>query len=288
MAKLLTKRKQAWVEKRKPDVVRGNPLNPSAAAELRYYQRLENLITRMADDTERQIRRMFDADHAQEFFATDESTASQARIITNALTKKYNSLFAANAKPIAEQVAGMADKSSSTQLHASLEQLSGGLSLSTRSLTGDLSDVLNATITENVSLIKSISSQYQMEVQGAVMRSITTGNGLQDLVPALQKRKEITLSRARMIAKDQTRKAFNNLSRGRMEKVGLKKFEWRHTGGSNDPRPLHKDVLNGKIFSFDDLPIIDYNTKERGIPGQAINCRCRMIPVIDFEDDNAE
>jgi hypothetical protein len=35
-------------------------------------------------------------------------------------------------------------------------------------------------VTENVGLIKSIPTQYLGGVQGAVMRSITTGNGMQD------------------------------------------------------------------------------------------------------------
>jgi len=40
-----------------------------------------------------------------------------------------------------------------------------------------------------------------------------------------------------------------------------------------------------EIFSFDDLPVIDRRSGERGIPGQAINCRCRMAPVIEFDND---
>jgi uncharacterized protein with gpF-like domain len=43
--------------------------------------------------------------------------------------------------------------------------------------------------------------------------------------------------------------------------------------------------MDGNVYSFDDPPIIDKNTGERGIPGQAINCRCFMVPVIEFEDE---
>jgi uncharacterized protein with gpF-like domain len=45
--------------------------------------------------------------------------------------------------------------------------------------------------------------------------------------------------------------------------------------------------MDGKIFSFDDLPIIDRKTGERGIPGQAINCRCTMTPVYEFDSEDA-
>ncbi len=284
MPKLLTKRKAKWVAQRQPDVIRGTPLNPNAADELRYYRNLERLVRMMTDQTERQIKRLFETPHAEEYFAEDASISSQARILTNALAKKFNALFAANAKPIAEKVADAAATSSSSALHSSIQQLSGGLSLPTSSLSGQVMDILKATVAENVSLIKSISSQYLAGVEGAVNRSIASGNGLQDLVPFLQNHKDITLRRAQMIAKDQTRKAFSNLSRGRMENIGLKKFEWLHTGGSNHPRKLHQE-MNGKIYSFDDLPVIDENTGERGIPAQAINCRCRMVPIIDFGDE---
>lgn len=279
--RILTKRKQAWVDRRQPDVVRGKPLNPSAGPEMRYAARLQNLIDRMTADCEKQVKRLFASDAAEQYFAQDASVASQARMLTNALLKKYEDLFSAASKPIAETMANQVDAASSASLHTSLRELSGGLSLSTTSLQGGLSQIMSATITENVSLIRSIPAQYLQGVQQALMRSITSGNGLEDLVPYLEKHKGITTRRAQLIASDQTRKAFNNLNKGRMQRVGVTKFEWLHTGGSNEPRKLHQQ-LSGQIFSFDKLPVIDENTGERGIPGQAINCRCRMLPVLDL------
>ena len=284
MTRILTKRKAKWVKRRNPDVVRGTALNFNASLESRYYTKLMRLINRMTEETERTLERLYNKDFAQEYFAQDDSIAAQARIIMNALFEKYQRLFDAESKPLAEDMASQADAASSSAMHSSMQQLSGGLSLPTRAITDDMKEILSATVTENVGLIRSISAQYLEGVQGAVMRSITSGNGFKDLVPYIEKHKGITQRRARMIANDQTRKAYNNLNKGRMQKLGVKKFEWLHTGGSNEPRKLHIDY-SGKIFSFDDLPIIDKNTGERGIPGQAINCRCRMVPVIDFEDE---
>lgn len=54
-----------------------------------------------------------------------------------------------------------------------------------------------------------------------------------------------------------------------MKSAGVKKFQWLHSAGGRDPRPLHindyPSGLNGGIFSFDDLPVIDEKTGERGI-----------------------
>jgi len=285
---ILTKRKQKWVESRKPDVLRGTPLTMNIASADKYARALESLIEKMTNETERELHRFFRGKTAKEFFAQDASPTSQARILTNALINKFEALFNKKAKPLAEQMANNVDKNSSAALHSSLEQLSGGLSLPTSALSGTELEILNASILENVALIKSIPSQYLNGVQQAVARSITTGNGMKDLVPYLKKHKGITQRRARMIALDQTRKAFSNLNGGRMQKLGIKKFEWLHTGGSNEPRKLHQQ-MSGKIYSMDNPPIIDKNTGERGFPAQLINCRCRMIPVIDLSganDDN--
>lgn len=281
MAKLLTVRKQKWANTFKPDVVKGTPLNPSAAAEIRYYDRMAKPINIMTAEVEKQIKKLFSSPDAKEYFAQDASIASQARILTNSLTNKFNNLFASIAKPMAEQVAAEADKTSSTALHSSIQKLSGGLSLPTTVLTGELNEMLTATVAENVALIKSISQKYLSGVQGAVMRSITTGNGLQDLVPYLAKHKEITLRRARFIAKDQTKKAFENLSTDRMLAIGVDEAEWLHTGGSNHPRKSHV-AMTGQIFDLR-KGLYDPEAEQYVMPGELPGCRCRKVPVIKFD-----
>lgn len=278
-------RKTPWSNNARKGVVKGKPLNPSAAVEQRYYTTLRVLIDHMTAETELELMKLFKTEHAEEYFAQDASVSSQARILTNALIKKFTDLFAALAKPTAERFAEESDQTSDTAVKSSIRQLSDDLTLSTKTITsGPLNDILNATITENVGLIKSIPAQYLCGVQGAVMRSITTGNGMQDLVPYLQKHKGITLRRARMLASDQTKKVFSSLSKARMEKIGVTSYEWLHTSGRRHPRKLHI-AMNGNIYRYDDPPIIDEKTGERGIPGQAINCACRMRPVLNFNED---
>lgn len=304
-SQLLTKKRAEWAKVRTyTGAMRGSPLNYPAGVQIKYTKQLDALVKRMTTETRKELVRFFKGETAREFIgsaqdaypgerrakkragaraAQDATISSQARILTNNLTKKFDQLFALNAKPMAEKMASGAAQSSKSQLHASLSELSGGLSLKTDILTGELDEVVNATVVENVALIRSISAQYLAGVQGAVMRSITTGQGLATLVPYLAEQEGVTLRRARNIAIDQTRKAYNNINRQRMQKVGVKQFEWLHTGGSQKPRKLHQQ-MSGNIYRFDDLPIIDEKTGERGIPGQLINCGCRMVPVISFDD----
>lgn len=293
----LTRRKSKWAENR--DVtLRGTQLNYNAAAQARYVSALNKLVQKMTDETKKQITRLFRGEIADDYFeqqetaaAMDASLSSQSRILMNALTKKFTQLFATKAKDLAIGMVNDTDKTSKTNLHTSLKQLSGGLSLKTGIVPPGMEDVSTAIVSENVSLIKSIPAQYFKDVTGSVMRSIVSGNGLADLIPAVSKYDGQTYRRAKNIALDQTRKAYNAINRQRMQAIGVKQFEWVHSGGGQHPRPSHQ-AMSGNIYSFDDLPVINleqvnagYESPVKGIPGQAINCKCTMVPVINFEDE---
>lgn len=279
---MLTKKRAAWAAKqRETPMFRGSKLMPSAAVSSRYVQALAALTAQMTAQVGREVRRLFQTDAASAHFGEDATISSQSRILLSALAAKFNDLFAKKSKGLAEQMVEGTAKASATALHSSLQQLSGGLSLKTKIMDSSLENIYKASVAENVSLIKSIPAQYLQKVEGAVMRSITTGNGLQDLVPALEQYEGQTHRRARNIALDQTRKAYNAINRGRMEAIGVQKFQWHHSGGGAHPREDHVQ-MDGEIYSFDDPPVIDARTGERGIPGQAPNCRCVMSPVFDF------
>lgn len=283
--KILTKRKQAWADRRKPDIIKGLALKYNASIAIRYYEDLAALIEQMAEETHRALVKNFKAPDAQEYFAMDDSVASSSRILTSALQKKFTQLFAAKAKGLAGKMTGANEKATSTSLHKSLEQLSGGLSLGTRVLGEETQEVMKASITENVGLIKSIPSQYFTQIEGAVMRSITTGNGLQTLVPFLKKYKGVTMRRAQFIADDQSRKVYTNLAASRMREIGFTKYIWRHSSSSHNPRQLHLD-LDGTIQDLDKPPVIQYakgsQPQVRGKPGDLINCNCFMQIIVDY------
>lgn len=284
----LTRKRKEWADARgTAPLFKGLTLQHSAAVSTRYVLALTALTAQMTAQVKREIVKLFASDTAGAHFGEDASIASQARILTASLTDRFQALFDKKAQPLAETMVAGADKASTSALHSSLQKLSGGLSLKTSVSDPTLQNIYKASVAENVGLIKSIASEYLQKVQGSVMRSITTGRGLQDLVPAIEEYEGQTHRRAKNIALDQTRKAYNSINKGRMEKIGVQQFEWIHSGGGAHPREDHIE-LDGKIFSFDKLPIIDSRTGERGIPGQAINCRCTMAPVFKHETETGE
>lgn len=283
----LTKKRAVWAKQRgHKGVFKGTTLRYNAAVRDRYVIALTSLTKQMTSQVRREIEKFFKTEHAQEYFAQDADTGSQARIITNQLMEKFDQLFNTKAKGLAETMARDSDKASSAALHSSLREMSGGLSLETTIISGALTTVMKASIAENVGLIKSIASEYLGNVQRAVLRSVTTGNGLEDLVPQLDKYEGISIRKARNIAIDQTRKTYNHMNKHRMQSSGVNEFEWIHSGGGQRPRQLHIQ-MSGNIYNFDNLPVID-DDGERGIPGQAINCGCTMRPIVRFNDGESK
>lgn len=279
----LSPRKQAWADQFKPKTLKGGVLRVSSGAEARYARKLERMTDEMIARTIREVTALFKSPTAvASHVATDASIASQSRILMNALQSQFVVLFSRAAKGVAESMVDAVQRDSATGLARSLKEISGNVTLKTDILkTGPVADIAKAAVAENVALIKSIPAQFLDKVQGAVMRSITSGNGLADLQPFLEEQSGMTKRRARNLALDQTRKTYNAVNAGRMKAVGVGKFEWIHTGGGQKPRQDHID-MSGNVYSFADLPVIDQRTGERGIPGQAPNCRCTMRPIVDF------
>jgi len=286
----VTESKKDWHESRDSQIMTSDPLNYNFSSQIKYSKELKKLVRRMTKTVRREIEKFFKSDdmevfHAEQVkMAQDASVASQAKILTNKLISRFTWLFNDKAPDLAEMMVNSQLKNSRVSLAASLKELSGGLTIKTNFMTGDLNEVVKSIVAENVSLIKSIADVYLSNVQKSVLRSITFGQGLKDLIPQLKKFDGMSERHANNVALDQTRKAYNCINKARMEKVGVKKFKWLHSGGGQKPRKDHIE-MNGNIYSFDDLPVIDKRTGERGIPGQAINCRCRMAPVIEFDND---
>lgn len=259
----------------------GSPLSYPAAVEVRYTRALERPTKTMTDETRAAIRALYDAYAPAVRSGLDASMASQARILTNALARKFEILYQRLAPSLAKRIIANVEAASKSSLHSSLAEATGGLSLKTSVITGRVREIVTASTAENVGLIKSIPRQYFDRIQGTVMRAITSGRGQADVLDMITKIGESTKKRAALIARDQTSKATTAINAARMQDLGIQKFEWLHSSAGKEPRPLHVE-MSGNIYSLNDPPVIDEDTGERGLPGQLINCRCRMAPVIDF------
>ncbi len=208
--------------------------------------------------------------------AISEEGASAHRIGLNKLLNKYQPLFNDMADKATGKMLDDVLKSSDASVRSTLKDF---ITLKTKDIPESMREIIKAASIESTSLIKLIPKEFISEVQVAVMNSIVGNSGLDVLVPFLTKKYKNNVKRARRTAMDQTRKVHSSLVEARCVSVGLELYTWRHTGGSKEPRKLHV-AMDGKVYRFDDPPIIDEKTKQRGKPGDLIECHCRMQPLL--------
>ena len=237
----------------------------------------------MARQTRREMLKALESggfDHAM-----DDNPASQARIRLNWLREKWTARFRDLSKMQVDRMIDRTIKNSTVTLGMSLKEVSEGFKIDTALSSERLQTVIMASTQEAAQLIKRIPEQYLSDVQGHVMRAITTGSGQADLVPFFTKRYEGDVKWARHVSMDQQRKAYANINQVRLQAMGVQSYIWVHTGGGRYPRKDHIE-MNGKEYRYDDPPIIQKATGARGKPGDAIFCRCVAKPVFRFNNDN--
>lgn len=101
----------------------------------------------------------------------------------------------------------------------------------------------------------------------------------ESLNDVILRHKGVSQRKAAFLARQETKLLVAEYRKNRFKQQGVTKYRWSTVLDGRE-RELHRE-LNGRIFSWDDPPIIDATTGERGNPGEAYNCRCVAIPVID-------
>lgn len=97
---------------------------------------------------------------------------------------------------------------------------------------------------------------------------------------------KVAEDKARFLARNESGLASTAIKAARYQQYGITHFKWLRSS-SKEKRELHKKYY-GKVFAFDNPPIIDEETGQRGLPKQTYNCSCGIAPAIpeDFESIN--
>lgn len=136
----------------------------------------------------------------------------------------------------------------------------------------------------NVARIRSLAGQALVEVTRLLESAEATGMRVERLAELIAQRFDVASSKAELLARDQVLTLNAQVTRARMQSVGITEYFWT-TSNDERVRPGHA-LLDGKRFRFDDPPIVNPETGERGNPGDPILCRCTAYAIIpEFEDD---
>lgn len=104
----------------------------------------------------------------------------------------------------------------------------------------------------------------------------------------IQKTYNTTQRHSLFLARQESNLILAEYTESQYRSMGFKKYMWLT---SNDERvrnyPINNNtggnhkMLNRKVFSFDDPPVVNLLTGERANPGQSVNCRCVSSVIID-------
>lgn len=261
---------------RKPRTL--NPVRPSAAIEIAYRRRLDALIEEMHRSLVYWISARYRANEPHMArLAQDDSPAASLRDAFLRLSRRWNRRFADLSEDLARYFAQQTAQRSTAALQSMLRR--GGMSVKFR-MSRPVQDIVTASVSENVGLIRSIAQQHLSAVEGVVMRSVQTGRDLGTLAEELEHTYGVTRRRAALIARDQNNKATANVVRARQIELGIQEAIWVHSGGGRVPRPSHVKAGRDRVKFDPRVGWFDPHEKKWILPGELINCRCVSRSVV--------
>ena len=162
-----------------------------------------------------------------------------------------------------------------------------------------LDQALNIKIAENVALIKSVKDEYKENIGKLLRENVMNGERPSNIVTQIKDIGNVTKSRAKFIARDQTAKANADITQLRAESLGSKTYIWSSTNDERS-RPDH-DAMDGKLCQWSDPSTYsddDGKTwKKRSAiggrhaagdrrsglhPGRDFQCRCVSLPIVTW------
>lgn len=244
------------------------PVLANAGIEAQYRRKLEAMIDEMARSVFWWVKAAYRRD-PPEIMAQDELSSAAMRDAIKKLVKRWQDRFDVASQELAKYFALSIQQRSDAALRKILKD--GGFAIEFK-MTRAQRDVLNASIAENVSLIKSIPAQFLTQVEGSVYRAVTAGRDLKMLTDDLRKHYGVTRRRAKFIALDQSNKVTASLNRARMIEIGIDQAVWRHSHAGKIPRPSHV-AMDGKKYDVA-KGMYDSAVKKFVLPGELPRCRC--------------
>lgn len=251
------------------------PVHANAGVRARYQQDLDKLIDEMAHSIEYWIEAAYKNNTPD--MAMDALPSQVLARRLNEVGKRWIKRFDEMAATIAERFIQSGKKATDSSMQQSFKEAGWTVQFKP---TKAIRDAMNASVVENVSLIKSIPQQYLKNVEGTIMRGVANGRDLKQISDELQKHYGVTKRRAAFIARDQANKANATVVQARRIELGLFKAVWIHSAGGKVPRASHVKAGKDKL---------EYDVREGAFidgayiqPGYLPNCRCVSRTVLPY------
>ena len=247
------------------------PVHANVGIRMGYRASMLSLIGEMNASIEFWLTQQYHA--APPLQAMDASPAREMQKRFQVLAKKWIKRFEKEAPEIVQKYVYAQYAATDSAMRMALKDVGFAVNFT---MTPAMRDALTASLNENVSLIKSIPSQYLQQVEGVISRAYASGQNLKQMTDRLRKLYPKTADRAVIIARDQTNKANAVVVKARQLELGIKDAIWIHSHGGKVPRPDHL-AANGRQYKIAEGCLISGQMIQ---PGELINCRCVSRPVL--------
>lgn len=127
--------------------------------------------------------------------------------------------------------------------------------------------------------IKDWEEKKIPEMRAKVQQLTFDGYRADTVAKFLEKEYNIGKNKAEFLARNETCILLAEYKKVTYQEMGFDKFVWR-TIIDGKERKLH-EKLNGTTWSWNDPPVIDERTLQKGLPGETYNCRCQAQPYSD-------
>jgi len=286
------------------------PVEPSSEVERYYHAQLRSLVRAMAKEINAEVMPAIKAER-DDYTDTPDRPAltidalytqdDWARKIIDAINRVkaryFTPAFEAAYQRIARTFVGRTDEATTRQL---VKNVNTAIGVDIKPLLSerDMDDYIQASIAENVSLIKSIPEQFFKRIESTIYSGLKDGVYPTEVAKQLQEDYGVSYRRARFISRDQQSKITSQIVEKRQQQAGITHYrsidsdDERVTGRPGGKYPnakiscwgiARKDVGYGKgVYTWKEGASWGGQTglhAGRHHPG----CRCTASPVFEFE-----
>lgn len=258
----------------------GKPIHPNVGIAASYQRQLQLLLNDMQASILYWLAARWRDPRARAAMAMDESWINSLKRTLRELANRWQKQFDEAAPKLASHFAKSIEERTTSNLQRILDE--GGFTVNFK-MTPNTRTIMQASIAENVGLIKSIAAEHLTDIEGIVLRSVTTGRDLKQLSDDLQERYGVVKDRAALIAHDQNNKATAVITRARQAEADITHAVWVHSSAGKHPRPEHVAFSKGTHYTGGPTYVVAKGAYLEGVwtwPGHEINCRCFSRPVL--------
>lgn len=142
-------------------------------------------------------------------------------------------------------------------------------------LTAPIGPAMNQFLADQVHLITSLPLEAAQRVQKITVEGVLQSKRVPEIQKQILEIGNVTVSRAKLIARTEVARVSSGLTQVRCEHVGVTHYVWR-SSLDGDVRPSHK-AMNGQVIAWDTAPEVEPGKFYHA--GQFPNCRCYPSPI---------